>query len=162
MHSYLPTHSWHRCSLAAASILSLAALAPAANAAITRPAGSAHATSAHTRSIQPDYTCPSRHVCVFHGTSFNGYHHAYATTSNKNKWISLTASPGNFSLPWGSVNNNSGSSVRFENTSGDWECIFPHIKASVGNHVLANATRHYRYMYIEYGNTECSANPHRP
>lgn len=123
-------------------------------------AGSGLAASAQAQPIQPDYTCPNPSVCVFQGTNFDGYHWSYDTHAYADEWISLAAPPGDFNLPWGSVHNNSNSSVRFEDTSGNYICVFPNTKLAPP--LLKNAARNYRYMYIEYGNTNCSANPPPP
>jgi hypothetical protein len=61
---------------------------------------------------QPDFTCSSPGICVFQGPDFNGNPTDFVPSLEPDTWLSLTQF--GLTLPWGSVNNNSGSSIRFE------------------------------------------------
>lgn len=143
--------------LVAAALTSLGATAASAQAtttsgvqggSITRPAATSGAT--------PDFTCPGSTVCVFQEASWKGTAAEYPTSnwSATGKWVgkfvSLTATS-SLTLPWGSFNDNSGSSVVFgDKQTGAKECYRPHSKFS------DPPQTNYGYIYVEYGNTTCS------
>jgi hypothetical protein len=130
--------------------------------ALTGSGASAAVTSAHARtaapaiaaatSADPDFTCPDSSVCVFQDLGWSGNPvGVFPTAAYSEQWTNLVSSAG-LALPWGSFNNNSGSSVVF----GDAQtktvaCYLPHARISEPPVVT-----HYRYMWIEFGNTTCT------
>src|SRR2546429_9818478 len=57
--------------------------------------------------VTPAFTCASRTFCLFHGPNLDGYHFSSTTDVYNGKWLSVTAAPFDFNLPWGSLHNNS-------------------------------------------------------
>lgn len=112
----------------------------------------------------PEFTCGEPSLCVFQGSNFNGNVTSFTPSLVGDRWLSLTAN--GLSLPWGSYNNNSGSCVLFANASapanqrlvdglpftredGAALSIFPYLQGG-------------RYIYIEYGNKNCTKSPIPP
>jgi hypothetical protein len=126
--------------------------------AATSAAGSTTATSPTVTSstATPDFTCADRTVCVWQDANFSGpgIVESFPTADDSEQWINLV-SPGGvplgMELPWGSFNNNSGSSVVFGDAQSDTgTCYLPDTRISEPSVV------HDRYMWIEFGNTGCN------
>lgn len=108
---------------------------------------SATAAQASTTS---GFHCLSPTVCVFQAANWSGTVATFPTHTYPDQWVSITAGY-NVTLPWGSFYDNSGSSVAF----GDAEtqqtyCYKP------GSRINEPPQTNYRYIWIEYGNTNCS------
>jgi hypothetical protein len=94
--------------------------------------------------------CPSPAVCVFQNTGLTGTVLVVSTAVNST-WINLTAN--GLSLPWGSFNDNSGSSVVFGDAQTGVETCYP---AGTRNGNPPSSVRSDRYMWIEFGVTDCT------
>jgi hypothetical protein len=112
------------------------------------------AKSVQSIAAAPDFTCPSRTFCLFQDPNLTGYNFSFTTDVYNGEWLSVTADPFIFSLPWGSLHNNSDSTVYFFDKQTRTEyCVTPN---SSGNPTgpaarMVNA----RYLYIKYGITTC-------
>lgn len=115
---------------------------------------SAAGTSVTQAAAGPDFTCPSPAVCVFQNGNFTGNVAIFPTQSDSGVWINLTnpfGQGGILTLPWGSFNDNSGSSVAFGDAqTGQTKCYPAHSR------VAYPSVTAYRYMWIEYGVTNCT------
>ena len=111
--------------------------------------------------VQPNFTCPSPGVCIFHGDNWDLYHYTWIPADSGGHWIDITAAPSSFNLPWGSINNNSNSDVWFENYTGSgWGCVYANVRT---NGAAVDGLNDYRYMWIQYGIDGCSQRPpHAP
>src|SRR5262249_11469249 len=107
-------------TIAATAIASLGVAATSAQAAT----GSPHAS--------PRFMCDSfaPAVCVFQHANFSGNPAIpFQTSVYSEEWVNLTAN--GLSLPWGSFNNDSGSSVVFGDAqTGSEECFLPGTRIS--------------------------------
>src|ERR1035437_2234341 len=129
---------------------------------IPMPARSAPASAPATAkpAVQPDFTCNTPGVCFFDGADFTGAATNYIPSLEPDRWLSLTQD--GLTLPWGSLNNNSGSSVVVEDAQdGHSHCFPPNgqwTEAEIDNNIspFFSGIRSFRYVYIEYGNTLCS------
>lgn len=102
----------------------------------------------------PDFTCPSATFCLFQDPNLTGHHFSFTTDVYNGRWLSVTADPYDFSLPWGSLHNNSNSTEYFydEQTNHEY-CVLP---GASGNPTGDSANMIYaRYLYIKYGVTTC-------
>lgn len=145
-----------------------AALAIVASGASTASAQAATLSRPHLRTVeatakpagQTDPTCNSPGVCFFDGANFTGPHTGYVPSLEPDQWLSLTQD--GLTLPWGSLHNNSGSSVVVEDAQdGHSHCFPPNGKwteTEIDNNIspFFSGIRSFRYVYIEYGNTLCS------
>jgi hypothetical protein len=145
-------------ALMATTIVSLgivAASAQAATASSSHPSATAPATVVQA-TVGPDFTCPSRSVCIFQDNDWSGLVEAFPTVNDSEQWINLVRPfgvPSGLTLPWHSFNNNSGSSVVFGDAqTGQETCYLPHARISG----LGSSVGNDRYMWIEFGNTTCS------
>lgn len=144
--------------LMATAIVSLGITAASAQAAM---ASSSHAsttapTTAVKASAAPDFTCPSKSVCIFQDNNWSGLAESFPTVNDSEQWINLVSPfgvPSGLTLPWHSFNNNSGSSVVFGDAqTGQETCYLPHARISG----LGSSVGNDRYMWIEFGNTTCT------
>jgi hypothetical protein len=139
--------------LVAATLMSLGATAASAQAATTSGArGGGITHPAATSGATPNFTCPSHTLCIFQDAKWRGTVGEYQTSDWAGAWVSLTTTS-SLTLPWKSFHNNSGSSVMFgDYQTGAEECIRPDSKLSDPPEI------HYGYIWIEYGNTNCTGN----
>jgi hypothetical protein len=114
------------------------------------------------RAVQPDFTCTSPGICVYQGDNFNGAPTDFVPSLEPDRWLNLTTNGIN-TLPWGSFNNNSGSSLIIADGQTQRAiCILPAepppLKLTRADIVadLGSAILHDRYVFIEYGNATCS------
>jgi Peptidase inhibitor family I36 len=133
------------------AVLTVVVIMSLSTAAVAANAGTAvRSTSATALSVSPDFTCPSAVVCIFKQTNFAGAV-LNIPTSNNSHWFNLTNGTG-FTLPFGSFNDNSGSSIVLGNAStGATKCFLPHTRINAPDSV-----RRDRYIWIEFGVTDCS------
>jgi hypothetical protein len=146
----------------AALIIALAAgVSPAQASTASTPSTSHHHVRVHaTKSVQggavagPDFTCPSRSFCLFQEPNLVGNVFVFTTDVYNGQWFSVTASPFDFSLPWGSLNDNSNSTVYFwDAQTGNEYCITP---GQRGNPTGSSAgVIHARYIFIKLGVPTC-------
>jgi hypothetical protein len=110
------------------------------------------------------FTCNEPSVCVFQGGNFDGNAISFVPSLVGDQWISLTAS--GIYLPWGSYNNNSGSCVLFGNASApaNQQLVdgLPFTKADSAQLSIYPYVQAGRYIYIEYGNKNCTKSPIPP
>jgi hypothetical protein len=82
------------------------------------------------------------------------YHFSFTTNLYNGKWLPVTETPFNFSLPWGScittVVRQSTSGTRRPSTSN---CVTPNLSGTPTG--AAAGMVHARYLYIEYGIGTC-------
>lgn len=145
--------------LMATAIMSLGITAASAQAATVN---SSHAsptapTTLVKASVSLDFTCPGKTVCVFQDNNWTGVHESFPTADYSEQWINLVSPPpgvtSGLTLPWDSFHNNSGSSVVFYDAqTGQPDCFFPNTKISG----LGSSIGNDRYMWIEFGNTNCT------
>jgi hypothetical protein len=113
-------------------------------------------TSMDGTDATPDFTCASRTFCLFHGPNETGYHFSFTTDVYNGKWLSVTAAPFDFNLPWGSLHNNSNSTAFFYYAQKNKEyCLRP---GSIGNPPDSGNAADLgsaRYIFIKYGITTC-------
>lgn len=147
--------------LAVAIMASVAILLPLelgvmnAQAAPGRPAVSAPSAKRPVPKVQPDFTCPNPGVCVFDGDSFNNDVVVIDPATEGGSWLSLTGL--GLTLPWGSFNNNSGSSVVFGDQAQQIKCFGPGTRLDAAQiDSIASWIRLARYVFVEFGNTTCS------
>jgi hypothetical protein len=101
-------------------------------------------------SVTPDFTCHTKSVCVFDGPNGTGVHGTFPTSDSEH-WINMTQKTA-ITLPWASFHDNSGSSVVFgDKQTGAKQCFLPGSKFNVTNFVGRD-----RYIWIEFGNTDCT------
>jgi hypothetical protein len=144
----------------AAMIAALAAAVAPAQASTPNASATVHYVRVQiTESVQgtaaaPDFTCSSATFCLFQDPNLTGHHFSFTTDAYNGKWLSVTADPYDFSLPWGSLNNNSGSSEYFYDAQTNIEyCVLP---GQIGNPTGDSAKMiNARYLYIKYGVTTC-------
>jgi hypothetical protein len=141
-------------AIAATAIASLGVAATTAQAAtVGNPHVSHSAVKVEKLGASPRFLCDdfAPAVCVFQGSNWSGTADAFPTGADSEQWINLTSGTA-LSLPWGSFNDDSGSSVVFGDAqTGNEVCFLPHTRISEPANVI-----HYRYMWIEFGNTHCS------
>jgi Peptidase inhibitor family I36 len=100
------------------------------------------------------FTCPSESYCLFQGPSQTGHAFAWGTSLNRDTWLQVTALPGGFTTPWGSLHNNSNSCVELGKAGNSNIPVLPHVKAPPTG--ISDAAKSYDFIYIEYGNTGCT------
>jgi hypothetical protein len=109
----------------------------------------------------PDFTCPEPALCVFQGSNFDGNVTSFVPSLVGDQWLSLTAN--GLSLPWGSLNNNSGSCVLFGNASAPAnQQLVPVLPFTREDGAQLSAFPYLqggRWIYIEYGNPNCTKSP---
>ncbi|HEY3902912.1 MAG TPA: hypothetical protein VGM14_03250 [Streptosporangiaceae bacterium] len=128
-------------AIAATALTSLGVAAPAAQAA----------------TAGPRFSCDNYYpaLCIFQGSQWSGTAIALSTTLYGDSWVSITNPSGNgpsgITLPWGSFNDDSGSSVAFGDAqTGQIMCYTP------GTRLSEPQVRSYRWVWIEFGNTNCT------
>jgi hypothetical protein len=135
----------------AATLLAAAAM----TLGVTAAAQAAPAPKATKFYTSPDFHCLTASACVFQGRNWTGFAEGFPTASDSEQWIDLTnpfgGGPSGLKLPWGSFNDNSGSSVAFgDDQTNHTKCYPPHSRIS------EPSVTHYRYLWIEFGNTNCT------
>ena len=128
------------------------AIAATAIASLGVSAATAQAAPASPR-FQCDNFAPA--LCIFQGSQWSGTAIELSTQLYGNRWVSITNPSGNgpsgITLPWGSFNDDSGSSVAFGDAqTGQIMCYKP------GTRLSEPQVRSYRYVWIEFGNTDCT------
>ena len=92
-------------------------------------------------------------MCVFQDSDFTGNPYGWPTASYSGYWVNLTGTS-SIALPWGSFNDNSGSSVAFgEASTGNTKCYAAGSRISSPSPSWVTSSR---YMYIEYGVSDCT------
>ncbi len=125
---------------------------PAAQAAASTTAGAHDAYTADTSStiVSPDYVCASSTLCLFQDTGLTGNACPFPMPQSGDTEYSIRAYCG-FTVPWGSLNDNTGSRVIFiDNQSGVQYCEPAGYR---GTPPLA--VRNTGTIYIQYGVTLC-------
>lgn len=142
--------------LAASIATTAAAVGPSAQASVaTRASVSAHAIPARPAGVTPDFTCPNPALCLFQENNWSGTPVVYTPSSQGGHWISIA---GSLIEPWGSFNDNSGSSVVFDNTTSNQEFCF----TAGSRHEESQGTPnvwHAQWLWITYGIGDCSSIP---
>jgi hypothetical protein len=110
----------------------------AASTTVARPAAS------------PDFTCPSTSVCLFQGSGLNGAWCVFSMPGDGDQWYDLRSAC-DFTIPWGSLNDNTGSRVVFKDDQTGAEYCEP----AGYRGTPSSAVRNTGYMYIQYGVTSC-------
>ena len=128
------------------------AIAATAIASLGVSAAAAQTTTASPRFLCDNYA-PA--LCIFQGSQWSGTAEYLPTTLYGDRWVSVTNPSGNgpsgITLPWGSFNDDSGSSVAFGDAqTGQIMCYTP------GTRLSEPPVKSYRYVWIEFGNTDCS------
>lgn len=120
--------------------------------------GVSAAAAQTTTAASPRFQCENNYpaLCIFQGSQWSGTAIALSTTLYSNHWVSITNPSGNgpsgITLPWGSFNDDSGSSVAFGDAlTGQIMCYKP------GTRLSEPQVRSYRWVWIEFGNTGCTA-----
>jgi hypothetical protein len=129
----------------------MAAMFFAAGSLLVLGVGAGPAQAAPKSPVGTDSACPtSASVCIYKKTHYKGTEHTFKTSTFKDTWTNLK----NYDVfPWGSLKDNSGSSVYFYNKSAKHEsCFKKHSRSPNPGKVV----RHSRYMYIRYGSNSCS------
>lgn len=118
------------------------------------------AASAQTATVHPDFTCPSRTVCLFPNDNLTGNYPAWggpatlATDAFNGSWMTFGSVGADDPNP-GSLNDNSNSAI--------W--VFSH---AMGNRKwciitgTANLTNSYGWFMIQFGATTCQNVPVDP
>ncbi len=139
-------------AVAATAIASLGVAATAAQAATaSTPQASHSAVKTVKLGAKPRFLCDdfAPAVCVFQQGNFTGTAVPFATSMWRDQWVTLTQQ--GFMLPWGSFNDDSGSSVVFGDAqTGNKICYPAHSRIPFPTTVI-----HYRFMWIEFGETNC-------
>lgn len=109
-----------------------------------------HALSMTAVSVSPDFTCPSRTICLFQNDDFTGAVLTCATDVCRGAWFSTTVG----GVHAGSVNDNSNSILwtydKQDNVLACWE---------PGRHVLSHT---YGFFRVAFGVTSCIGAPVPP
>lgn len=110
-------------------------------------------------SVQPDFTCPGRTVCLFPNNDFTGNYPGWggpaelATDVWNGQWYSFSQASASNPNP-GSLNDNSNSVMWiYAKDLNQAVCLTP------GRYVLQHT---YGYFFIQFGVTTCAANPPGP
>ena len=134
------------------SVMGLTGMGAQAMAATAVPPAAQAATSptvVHS-AASPDFTCPSRTLCLFQDTGFSGSVCLFPMPGDGDIWFDLRTQC-DFTIPWGSLNDNTGSRVIFEDAQTGAEYCEP-----AGYRGTPSSTvRNTGYMYIQYGVTSC-------
>lgn len=106
-------------------------------------------TAAAQSTAQPASCTPSPIVCVYQLNDYRDIGAVFSPATNGGQWISLTTY--DLTLPWGSFADDSGSSVAFGDASTKQTKCY-----DAGSDVANPEVVHYRYIWIEYGDTDCN------
>jgi hypothetical protein len=143
-------------SAAFASTASPAATAVphAAQAAMSAAGSHVYTTTASPAVMRsaadPDFTCPDRTVCLFQDPGLTGPVCEFPMPGDGDIWFALRSACG-FSIPWGSLNDNTGSRVIFQDRQTGAE----YCKPAGYRGTPSSAVRNTGYMYIQYGVPDC-------
>jgi hypothetical protein len=137
--------------LMAAAILPLGIAAASAQAATASPPPARTAAPAGIVNT-PAFTCQQSQVCMFQDTGLTGAAHATETLPASGFWLEVHANTG-LTIPWGSFNDDSGSSVVFGDAQTGFEQCF---KARSRISDPSAQVRASGFMWIEFGNTGCT------
>src|SRR5579863_2558826 len=139
-------------AIAATAIASLGLAATTAQAATSNPHASHSAVKTVKLGASPRFSCDANApaVCVFQGANFSGNPAVpFSPSTFGETWTNLVTY--GFSLPWGSFYDDSGSSVVFgDGQTGITKCYVP------GSRISEPEVVNDRWMWIEFGNTECT------
>lgn len=101
--------------------------------------------------VSPDFTCPDRTLCLFQDTGLTGLVREFPMPDSGDIWFAIRE--GNFTVPWGSLNDKTGSRVVFRDAQTGME--FCENAGYRGTPPNTSGERSTGYLYIQYGVPDC-------